>query len=104
MEFGGVECGDGRVVLGGEEMYFGSGGEIKKMRGKIGKEVNMWGGLKMELVGKKKDVKVMECKVGGRGWLGLVRKVVKIKLMEVGRKVMLGVGVEKGEKKVLEVE
>ena len=36
--------------------------------------------------------------------MGLVRKVVKIKLMEVGRKVMLGLGVEKGEKKVLEVE
>ncbi len=104
VEFAGVHSGDATIVFPPQKIYFETIRRIKKITRQITEALNISGPFNIQFLAKDNDIKVIECNLRASRSFPFVSKVLKINLIEIATKVMLGLPVEKPSKSIFELE
>ncbi len=104
VEFAGVHSGDATIVFPPQKLYVETIRRIKKIARQIAKGLEITGPFNMQFLAKDNDIKVIECNLRASRSFPFVSKVMKLNLIEIATKVMLGVSVEKPDKSLFELD
>ncbi len=104
VEFAGVHSGDATIVFPPQKLYFETVRRIKKISRAIAKELNISGPFNMQLLAKDNDIKVIECNLRASRSFPFVSKVLKVNLIEMATRVMLGQDVQKLDRSIFDLE
>lgn len=104
IEFAGVHSGDATIVFPAQKMYLETARRIKKISRDIAKALNISGPFNMQFLARDNDIKVIECNLRASRSFPFVSKVLKINLIELATKIMLGIDVEKPSKSAFEMD
>ncbi len=104
IEFAGVHSGDATIVFPAQKMYLETARRIKKISRDIAKALNISGPFNMQFLARDNDIKVIECNLRASRSFPFVSKVLKINLIELATKIMLGIEVEKPSKSAFEMD
>ena len=77
---------------------------IKRISREIARELNISGPFNIQYLARENDIKVIECNLRASRSFPFVSKVLKINLIELATKVMLGLPVEKPNKNLFELD
>lgn len=91
IEFAGVHSGDATIQFPPQKLYVETARRIKKIARKIVKELNITGPFNIQFLAKENDIKVIECNLRASRSFPFVSKVLKINLIELAAKAMIGV-------------
>ncbi len=98
IEFAGVHSGDATIQFPAQKLYVETVRRIKKISAQIARELNISGPFNIQYLAKDNEIKVIECNLRASRSFPFVSKVLKINLIELATKVMLGIPVEKPHK------
>ena len=104
IEFAGVHSGDATIQFPAQKLYVETVRRIKKISGEIARELKISGPFNIQFLAKDNDIKVIECNLRASRSFPFVSKVLKINLIELATKVMLGVPVEKPHKSLFDFD
>ncbi|MFC0876883.1 carbamoyl-phosphate synthase (glutamine-hydrolyzing) large subunit [Saccharicrinis sp. FJH2] len=104
VEFAGVHSGDATIVFPPQKLYIETIRRIKKISRSIAKALDITGPFNMQLLAKDNDIKVIECNLRASRSFPFVSKVLKVNLVELATKVMLGQDVEKPSKSAFDLD
>ena len=104
IEFAGVHSGDATIQFPAQKLYVETVRRIKKISGQIARELRISGPFNIQFLAKDNDIKVIECNLRASRSFPFVSKVLKINLIELATKVMLGVPVEKPHKSLFDFD
>lgn len=104
VEFAGVHSGDATIVFPPQKLYIETIRRVKKIARKIAQGLEITGPFNMQLLAKDNDIKVIECNLRASRSFPFVSKVMKINLIELATKAMLGLEVEKPDKSLFELD
>ncbi len=104
IEFAGVHSGDATIQFPPQKLYVETVRRIKRISRQIAKELNISGPFNIQFLARENDIKVIECNLRASRSFPFVSKVLKINLIELATKVMLGIPVEKPEKNLFELD
>src|SRR5574344_990482 len=104
IEFAGVHSGDATIQFPPQKLYCETIRRIKRVSKKIAKELEISGPFNIQYLAKENDIKVIECNLRASRSFPFVSKVLKINLIELATKVMLGVPVEKPNKNLFDLD
>lgn len=104
VEFAGVHSGDATIVFPPQKLYIETIRRIKKISRQIAKSLNISGPFNMQLLAKENDIKVIECNLRASRSFPFVSKVLKIDLIELATRALLGLPVEKPKKSSFELD
>lgn len=91
VEFAGVHSGDATMVFPAQKMYVETMRRVKKIARKVAKGLNISGPFNMQLMAKDNDIQVIECNLRASRSFPFVSKVLKVNMIDIATKVMLGV-------------
>ncbi len=98
IEFAGVHSGDATIQFPAQKLYVETVRRIKKISAQIAKKLNISGPFNIQYLARDNEIKVIECNLRASRSFPFVSKVLKINLIELATKVMLGLPVEKPHK------
>ena len=98
IEFAGVHSVDATIQFPAQKLYVETVRRIKKISAQIAKELNISGPFNIQYLARDNEIKVIECNLRASRSFPFVSKVLKINLIELATKVMLGLPVEKPHK------
>lgn len=98
IEFAGVHSGDATIRFPAEKLYVETVRRIKKISGRIAKELKISGPFNIQFLAKDNEIKVIECNLRASRSFPFVSKILKINFIEIATKIMLGMHVEKPKK------
>ncbi|MBN2667427.1 MAG: carbamoyl-phosphate synthase (glutamine-hydrolyzing) large subunit, partial [Bacteroidales bacterium] len=104
VEFAGVHSGDATIVFPAQKIYFETARRIKRISRKIASELNISGPFNIQFLAKDNDIKVIECNLRASRSMPFVSKVLKINLIELATRVMLGLPAEKPNKSAFDLD
>ncbi|MBP7984780.1 MAG: carbamoyl-phosphate synthase (glutamine-hydrolyzing) large subunit, partial [Bacteroidaceae bacterium] len=104
IEFAGVHSGDATIQFPPQKLYCETIRRIKRVSKKIAKELEITGPFNIQYLARENDIKVIECNLRASRSFPFVSKVLKINLIELATKVMLGVPVEKPNKNLFDLD
>ena len=104
IEFAGVHSGDATIQFPPQKLYVGTVRRIKRISREIARELNISGPFNIQYLARENDIKVIECNLRASRSFPFVSKVLKINLIELATKVMLGLPVEKPNKNLFELD
>ncbi len=104
VEFAGVHSGDATIQFPPQKLYVETVRRIKKISKQIAKELHISGPFNIQYLAKDNDIKVIECNLRASRSFPFVSKVLKINLIELATKVMLGLPVEKPSKNLFDLD
>jgi carbamoyl-phosphate synthase large subunit len=104
VEFAGVHSGDATIVFPPQKIYFETVRRIKRISRQIAKELDITGPFNIQFLARDNDIKVIECNLRASRSMPFVSKVLKINLIELATRVMLGLPAEKPHKSVFELD
>lgn len=104
IEYAGVHSGDATIQFPPQKLYVETVRRIKRISRQIAKELNISGPFNIQYLAKDNDIKVIECNLRASRSFPFVSKVLKINLIELATKVMLGLPVEKPNKNLFELD
>jgi carbamoyl-phosphate synthase large subunit len=104
IEFAGVHSGDATMVFPPQKIYFETVRRIKRITRKIAKELNISGPFNMQFLAKDNDIKVIECNLRASRSMPFVSKVLKVNLIELATRIMLGRDVERIDKSIFDLD
>ena len=104
VEFAGVHSGDATIVFPPQKLYVETIRRIKKISRQIAKALEITGPFNMQFLAKDNDIKVIECNLRASRSFPFVSKVMKINLIDIATKVMLGIPVKKPDKSLFELD
>ncbi|MBL7903838.1 MAG: carbamoyl-phosphate synthase (glutamine-hydrolyzing) large subunit [Bacteroidales bacterium] len=104
IEFAGVHSGDATIVFPAQKMYFETARRIKRISRDIARALNITGPFNMQLLARDNEIKVIECNLRASRSFPFVSKVLKINLIELATKVMLGCTVSKPGKSAFDLD
>ena len=104
VEYAGVHSGDATMTFPAQQISFATARQIKKISRAIAKELNISGPFNIQYLAKGRDVKVIECNLRASRSFPFVSKVLKINLIELATRVMLGLPVEKPHKNLFDLD
>jgi len=104
VEFAGVHSGDATIVFPPQKLYIETIRRIKRISRQIAKGLEISGPFNMQLLAKDNEIKVIECNLRASRSFPFVSKVMKLNLIEIATKVMLGVPYEKPDKSLFELD
>ena len=104
IEFAGVHSGDATIQFPAQKLYVETVRRIKKISGQIAKELNISGPFNIQFLAKDNYIKVIECNLRASRSFPFVSKVLKINLIELATKIMLGLPVEKPQKSLFDFD
>lgn len=90
IEFAGVHSGDATIQFPPQKLYVETARRIKKIARKIAGALNISGPFNIQFLAKENDIKVIECNLRASRSFPFVSKVLKINLIELATKVMMG--------------
>lgn len=95
IEFAGVHSGDATIQFPPQKLYVETMRRIKKIAGRIARELNISGPFNIQFLAKNNDIKVIECNLRASRSFPFVSKVLKINFIDLATRIMLGLPVEK---------
>ena len=98
IEFAGVHSGDATIQFPAQKLYVETVRRIKKISAQIARELHISGPFNIQYLAKDNVIKVIECNLRASRSFPFVSKVLKINLIELATKIMLGLPVEKPHK------
>lgn len=104
VEYAGVHSGDATIVFPPQKIYFETVRRIKRISREIARELNISGPFNIQFLARDNDIKVIECNLRASRSMPFVSKVLKINLIELATKIMLGVQWEKPHKSVFDLD
>ncbi|MDA3879670.1 MAG: carbamoyl-phosphate synthase (glutamine-hydrolyzing) large subunit [Prolixibacteraceae bacterium] len=104
VEFAGVHSGDATMVFPPQKLYIETIRRVKRIARQVAKGLEISGPFNMQLLAKDNDIKVIECNLRSSRSFPFVSKVMKLNLIELATKVMLGVPYEKPDKSLFELD
>lgn len=90
IEFAGVHSGDATIQFPPQKLYVETARRIKKIARKIAQELEITGPFNIQFLAKENDIKVIECNLRASRSFPFVSKVLKINLIELAAKAMVG--------------
>lgn len=104
IEFAGVHSGDATIQFPPQKLYCETIRRIKRVSKKIAEELHISGPFNIQFLARENDIKVIECNLRASRSFPFVSKVLKINLIELATKVMLGIPVEKPNKNLFDLD
>ena len=104
IEFAGVHSGDATIQFPPQKLYCETIRRIKRVSRKIAQELHISGPFNIQFLARDNDIKVIECNLRASRSFPFVSKVLKINLIELATKVMLGIPVEKPGKNLFDLD
>ncbi|MFV0290782.1 MAG: carbamoyl-phosphate synthase (glutamine-hydrolyzing) large subunit [Mangrovibacterium sp.] len=104
VEYAGVHSGDATIVFPPQKLYVETIRRIKKISREIAKALNISGPFNMQFLAKDNDIKVIECNLRASRSFPFISKVMKINMIEIATKVMMGVPYERPDKSLFELD
>ena len=104
IEFAGVHSGDATIQFPPQKLYVETVRRIKKISKQIAKELQISGPFNIQYLARENDIKVIECNLRASRSFPFVSKVLKINLIELATRVMLGLPVEKPAKGLFDLD
>ena len=104
VEFAGVHSGDATIVFPPQKLYVETIRRIKKISRQIAQGLEITGPFNMQFLAKDNDIKVIECNLRASRSFPFVSKVMKLNLIEIATKVMLGIPVDKPDRSSFELD
>jgi carbamoyl-phosphate synthase large subunit len=90
IEFAGVHSGDATIQFPPQKLYYETMRRIKKVAKKIAAELHISGPFNIQFLARENDIKVIECNLRASRSFPFVSKVLKMNLIELASKIMLG--------------
>ena len=90
IEFAGVHSGDATIQFPPQKLYVETVRRIKKIAKKIAAALEISGPFNIQFLAKDNEIKVIECNLRASRSFPFVSKILKINLIELATKVMLG--------------
>ena len=94
IEFAGVHSGDATIQFPPQKLYVETVRRIKKISRQIAKELCISGPFNIQFLARENDIKVIECNLRASRSFPFVSKVLKVNLIELATRVMLGLPVD----------
>ena len=104
VEFAGVHSGDATIQFPPQKLYVETARRIKKISKQIAKELHISGPFNIQYLAKENDIKVIECNLRASRSFPFVSKVLKINMIELATRIMLGLPVEKPAKSLFDLD
>ena len=104
VEFAGVHSGDATIQFPPQKLYVETARRIKKISKQIAKELHISGPFNIQYLARENDIKVIECNLRASRSFPFVSKVLKINLIELATRIMLGLPVEKPNKSLFDLD
>ena len=104
VEFAGVHSGDATIQFPPQKLYVETARRIKKISKQIARELNISGPFNIQILARENDIKVIECNLRASRSFPFVSKVLKINLIEMATRIMLGLPVEKPSKSLFDLD
>ena len=98
VEFAGVHSGDATIQFPPQKLYYETMRRIKKVAKKIAAELHISGPFNIQFMARDNDIMVIECNLRASRSFPFVSKVLKINLIELASKIMMGVPYERPTK------
>ena len=104
IEFAGVHSGDATIQFPPQKLYCETIRRIKRVSKMIAQELHISGPFNIQFLARENDIKVIECNLRASRSFPFVSKVLKINLIELATKLMLGLPVEKPNKNLFDLD
>ena len=104
IEFAGVHSGDATIQFPPQKIYIETVRQIKKVSKKIAKELNISGPFNIQFLAEQNHLRVIECNLRASRSFPFVSKVLKLNLIELATKIMLGLPFERPEKNLFDLD
>ena len=90
VEFAGVHSGDATMVFPPQKIYLETVRRIKHISQAVARELKITGPFNMQFLAKDNQIKVIECNLRASRSMPFVSKVLKVNLIDLATRVMLG--------------
>ena len=104
IEFAGVHSGDATIQFPPQKLYVETVRRVKRVGRQIAKELHINGPFNIQFMARDNDILVIECNLRASRSFPFVSKVLKINLIELATRVMLGLPVEKPNKNLFDLD
>lgn len=104
IEFAGVHSGDATIQFPPQKLYVETVRRIKRISRQIAKALHINGPFNIQYMARDNDILVIECNLRASRSFPFVSKVLKLNLIELATKVMLGLPVEKPHKNLFDLD
>ena len=104
IEFAGVHSGDATIQFPPKKLYVETVRRCKRVGRQIAKELHINGPFNIQFMARDNDILVIECNLRASRSFPFVSKVLKINLIELATRVMLGLPVEKPNKNLFDLD
>ena len=104
IEFAGVHSGDATILFPPQKLYVETVRRIKRVSKEIAAALHINGPFNIQFMARDNDILVIECNLRASRSFPFVSKVLKLNLIELATKVMLGLNVEKPNKNLFDLD
>ncbi len=104
IEFAGVHSGDATIQFPPQKLYVETVRRIKRVSKEIAATLHINGPFNIQFMARDNDILVIECNLRASRSFPFVSKVLKLNLIELATKVMLGLPVEKPKKNLFDLD
>ena len=98
VEYAGVHSGDATIQFPPQKLYYETMRRIKKVAKKIAAELHISGPFNIQFMARENDIMVIECNLRASRSFPFVSKVLKLNLIELASKIMMGIPYERPTK------
>ena len=104
IEFAGVHSGDATIQFPPQKLYVETVRRIKRISLQIAKALHINGPFNIQYMARQNDILVIECNLRASRSFPFVSKVLKLNLIDLAARVMLGLPVEKPAKNLFDLD
>ena len=104
IEFAGVHSGDATIQFPPQKLYVETVRRIKRVSRQIASALHINGPFNIQYMARENDILVIECNLRASRSFPFVSKVLKLNLIDLATKVMLGLPVEKPKKNLFDLD
>ena len=104
IEYAGVHSGDATIQFPPQKLYVETVRRIKRISREIARELNITGPFNIQYLARENDIKVIECNLRASRSFPFVSKVLKLNLIELATRAMLGEKVEKPARDLFDLD
>ena len=104
IEFAGVHSGDATIQFPPQKLYVETVRRVKRISRQIARELHISGPFNIQFMARDNDILVIECNLRASRSFPFVSKVLKLNLIDLATRVMLGLPVEKPGKNLFDLD
>ena len=104
IEYAGVHSGDATIQFPPQKLYVETVRRIKKVAKKIAAELHISGPFNIQFMARDNDIMVIECNLRASRSFPFVSKVLKLNLIELASKIMMGLPYERPTKNEFDLD